>query len=60
MRNAAKRDGSAHQNVKLFLSEPLAWIFNPYYDKIFCNLFVKTEQPEWKEASDWRKKYALD
>jgi carbamoyltransferase len=23
-------------------------------------LFVKTEQPEWKEASDWRKKYALD
>jgi carbamoyltransferase len=23
-------------------------------------LFVKTEQPEWKEASDWRKIYALD
>jgi carbamoyltransferase len=23
-------------------------------------LFVKTEQPEWKEESDWRKKYALD
>jgi carbamoyltransferase len=24
------------------------------------SLFVKTEQPEWKEESDWREKYALD
>jgi carbamoyltransferase len=23
-------------------------------------LFVKSEQPEWKEESDWREKYALD
>jgi len=23
-------------------------------------LFAKTEQPQWKEESDWRKKYALD
>lgn len=23
-------------------------------------LFIKSEQPEWKEASDWREKYALD
>jgi carbamoyltransferase len=23
-------------------------------------LFIKSEQPEWKEESDWRKKYALD
>lgn len=23
-------------------------------------LFIKSEQPEWKEESDWREKYALD
>jgi carbamoyltransferase len=23
-------------------------------------LFIKSEQPEWKEANDWREKYALD